>query len=58
MIEIKNTQMKLVSEFLSSIELGAKASRARVKLGRKVEENLWSFRKTLMSLKVNTKTTS
>lgn len=50
MIEIQNTQLKMVSEFLSSMNLEAKSSRARVKLGKKVEERLMEFSQDVQEL--------
>ena len=50
-LEIKNIDLKKVSDLLAVIELNAKASRARVKLNRKLADKLNDFAQDIEELK-------
>ena len=50
-IEISNIDLKKVTDLLASVELNAKASRARVKLNRKLADKLTDFAQDIEELK-------
>lgn len=50
-IEINNIDLKKVTDLLATVELNAKASRARVKLNRKLADKLNDFAQDIEELK-------
>ena len=50
-LEIMNIDLKKVTDLLAVVELNAKASRARVKLNRKLAEKLNDFAQDIEELK-------